>query len=259
MVNSATPSANERVPSIGSTTQTRRRSQPDPVVLGLLREPAVGGVVAAQLGVQEPVDRDVGLGDDLARSLVPALVLLAEEPHGDPAGLDHGGARHGRPRRRRSCAGHGQAVDPHRRCSRSCRDGSVRHQARRCTAQRRLLQHWRSRDRRRRARHARRQQASPAAAPQAPPVAWRVRVATASTIARAPASGPAGLPGRWCIGWAHRQTAHADWELSRWRRGWPRCGELDDGSDMPLSQGAGGRWRSPCSAGEVGSRGGEPG
>ena len=67
MANSATPSAKDRVPSIGSTTQTlpavsragRPRSPPT-------ARPSVG-VVAAQLGMQEPVDREVGLGHDLAR------------------------------------------------------------------------------------------------------------------------------------------------------------------------------------------------
>ena len=90
MVNSATPSAKERVPSIGSTTQTRRRLEPRAVVLGLLRQPAVGSA-GAQRVLEEAVDGEVGLGHQLARPLLPALVRLAEVAHGDPPGLEHRG------------------------------------------------------------------------------------------------------------------------------------------------------------------------
>ena len=91
-MNSATPSANDRVPSIGSTTQTRR-------LLSRARSSSVSSdsqpsaAPRAQRVLEEAVDGEVGLGHQLARALLPALVRLAEVAHGDPPGLEHGGAR----------------------------------------------------------------------------------------------------------------------------------------------------------------------
>ena len=58
---SSRPAMKARVPSIGSTTQTRSRVEPRRVVLAFLRQPAVAG--AQQPLAQQIVRRDVGFGD----------------------------------------------------------------------------------------------------------------------------------------------------------------------------------------------------
>jgi hypothetical protein len=66
-----------RVPSIGSTTKLRC-AEAAPVVLGFLRQPAVVGRAAQQIGAQDAVDGDIGLGHRAVVGLRPDLGVGAE-------------------------------------------------------------------------------------------------------------------------------------------------------------------------------------
>jgi len=63
------------------------------VVGALFREPAVVGASADQNVVEQAVDREVGLGDELARRLLPGLRTSLEMLERQVAGRGDGAAQ----------------------------------------------------------------------------------------------------------------------------------------------------------------------
>ena len=82
--NSGMPSTNSRVPSSGSTTQTRRLSRRETIIHALFREPALA--VTQQILAQHRIDGAVRFGHGVVPSLVFGFDLAGSEAGKDGTG-----------------------------------------------------------------------------------------------------------------------------------------------------------------------------